>query len=305
MSQGNLSRHRVSAAANKGDLTDCMMRSLEGTFGDKTCASFQSAGNRVDLGRLETFGERERWENRGQPLGQHTLSGSRRADHNQVMATCGRNLESAFHTLLAANVGEVRVIFILMSIEFSSGIYHRGLQLIGGVGSVQEIDYLMQVPCAIDIQAVHNSRLVYVLNGKNQSVVAQLAGFDGNGQSAANRLQGTIETQLCNNHIPAERVMRHHPIGSQHAQGYWQVKARALLANVGWSEIYGDALVGNLYPRVLYCSVDAAVAFAHAAVRQPDNCHAINSFRHRWNCVNLYDDRNRIDAIHRRTVEFR
>ena len=65
------------------------------------------AGDRGDHRHFEQLARRERRQDRGQPARQHRLAGAGRADHQQVVAAGGGDLERALGGLLALDVGEV------------------------------------------------------------------------------------------------------------------------------------------------------------------------------------------------------
>ena len=65
------------------------------------------AGRAVDLGDLERLLEARRRQDPRQPPRQHRLARARRADHQQVVAAGGGDLERALGVLLPAHVGQV------------------------------------------------------------------------------------------------------------------------------------------------------------------------------------------------------
>ena len=70
-------------------------------------AAFDLAGDRGDHRDFEQLGRRERRQDRRQPRRQHRLAGAGRADHEQVVAAGGGDLERALGALLALDVLEV------------------------------------------------------------------------------------------------------------------------------------------------------------------------------------------------------
>src|SRR5271168_2296788 len=84
-----------------------MMGRAKGTLRDQTRIRVEYPGNGMDLGCLQRLFQAERGEYRRQPLGQHSLARSRRTDHEDVVATGSRNLQSALGGLLPTNIFEV------------------------------------------------------------------------------------------------------------------------------------------------------------------------------------------------------
>ena len=71
-------------------------------------AAHQLAGEAVHHRDLEHLLGRQRRQDRGQPRGEHRLAGARRADHQEVVAAGGGDLEHALGALLAFDVARDR-----------------------------------------------------------------------------------------------------------------------------------------------------------------------------------------------------
>jgi hypothetical protein len=82
------------------------MRRAERTAVGKLAAG-KLAGNRGDHRDIEQFGRRERRQDRRQALRQHRLAGAGRADHQEIVAAGGGDLERALGGLLSLDVGKV------------------------------------------------------------------------------------------------------------------------------------------------------------------------------------------------------
>ena len=85
-----------------------------------------------------------------------------------------------------------------MFVEFLTGIDDGGLILFC---PVHEADDVREVLHAIDVEIVHDSRLVHVLHGHDEALELLLAGTDGYGEGTADGFQFAVEAQLTNHHI--------------------------------------------------------------------------------------------------------
>src|SRR3954470_3511210 len=74
---------------------------------DQPLFPIENASDGVNFSCLQRFLEPKRGKDRRQPLCQHCLAGTRRADHQDVMSTCCCDLKSALGYVLSANVLEV------------------------------------------------------------------------------------------------------------------------------------------------------------------------------------------------------
>ncbi len=77
----------------------------------------QKSGNRVDLGRLDDFGEIHIREDCGERFREHRLPGSRRSLHEDIVSSGSRDHESPLGVLLSDDVLESRF-GRLLSISF-------------------------------------------------------------------------------------------------------------------------------------------------------------------------------------------
>ena len=96
------------AAAEQAGVGDGVVRGAEGTAGEQAGCRARAGRRRCGLGGFERFVEGERRQDAGEALGEHRLAGAGRADHQDVVAAGGGDLEGALGGGLAANVGESR-----------------------------------------------------------------------------------------------------------------------------------------------------------------------------------------------------
>ena len=108
--EGDFAGARDHAAADEAGVGDGVVGRAEGAVGDEAFVAVEDAGDGVDLGGFEGFFEAQRREDGGQALGEHGLAGAGRADHEDVVATGGGDLEGALGDVLAADVAEVGLV---------------------------------------------------------------------------------------------------------------------------------------------------------------------------------------------------
>ena len=107
VSEGNFAGTGNDAAADESGVGDGVVRRAEGTLGNEAGRGIEHSGDGVDLGGLERFFKSERRKDRRQTFGEHRLAGAGRADHENVVAAGGGDLECTLGGLLTANVFEV------------------------------------------------------------------------------------------------------------------------------------------------------------------------------------------------------
>ena len=86
---------------------------MEGSRGNQGFVGIQFAGDTMDFCRFQGLFERHRGQDGRDPLGEHRLAGSRRADHEQVMSAGHCNFNGAFGVFLSLHIlkiGEVLIV---------------------------------------------------------------------------------------------------------------------------------------------------------------------------------------------------
>ena len=91
-------------------LLDRVMRRAKRPPRQQRLAWRQPADRAVDSRCLDRLVRRQHRQDRRHALGQHGLAGTRRADHQQIMAAGGGDRDRPLGHLLAADVGEVFVV---------------------------------------------------------------------------------------------------------------------------------------------------------------------------------------------------
>ena len=85
-----------------------MVRRAKRPFRNDRMTAVGESRHRVDLGRLDHLVPAHVRKNRRQPFGQHALSRSRRADHQDVVSSCRCDLQRPSDILLPFHIREVR-----------------------------------------------------------------------------------------------------------------------------------------------------------------------------------------------------
>ena len=91
------------AAADEGGHAGGVMRRAKRAV-EAEFAAHEFAGERVDHRDFEHFFRRERRQDGGQAGGEHGFARTRRADHQQVVASSGGDFECALGAFLAAHI---------------------------------------------------------------------------------------------------------------------------------------------------------------------------------------------------------
>src|ERR1700740_37689 len=106
MSEGNFSRTRAWPATDESRQRGRMMRFAERSLAGQLTAP-QPARDRLDHTELKRLAGFEWRQNSRKPRREHRLARPRGADHQQIMAPCGGNLERAFGAFLSFDVPKV------------------------------------------------------------------------------------------------------------------------------------------------------------------------------------------------------
>ena len=106
VSQTDHPRSRPATASRQCRLGNGMVRGLKGRFRNQSF-SLQPSGHTVNFRNFQTFLKIQHRQNRGNPLGKHSLSGSRRPDHQYIMPSRRRNFQSTFRHFLSLHLGKI------------------------------------------------------------------------------------------------------------------------------------------------------------------------------------------------------
>ena len=107
MGQGDLARLRRRAPTYQPHVGNGVMGIAERPYGHECPAVFQQAADAEDLGRFDGLFKRHARQDGRYALGQHGLAGTRRPDHQYVMAARRGHFQRALGRLLSAHIAEV------------------------------------------------------------------------------------------------------------------------------------------------------------------------------------------------------
>jgi hypothetical protein len=102
--------------------------------------------------------------------------------------------------------------------------------------------------------------------GGNDQLATLAARRDGGGNHARDGPQATIESQLCEKFMLCKIVLWYLPRGTEDTQCDREVKAPALLGQIGWSQVYGDTAIRESEVGVEDGAADAILAFSHGGL---------------------------------------
>ena len=237
-----------------------MMGSAEGPPGQQGVLRVRQSRHGPDAGDLQRLLPAHVRQDGGQPLCQHGLARAGGADHQQVVAAGGGDLQGPLHVLLAHHVPQVR---------HGAVVLPRRPRRSGGEGSLppQVAHQGRHIRHPVDGEALRQGGLGGVLRRNEQLPHAGLPGRQGHGQHAGHAPQGPGEGQL-----PDEgRVRRGRgqlPAGGEQAHEDGQVVHGPRLLLPGGGQIHRDAADGELGPAVLHRRPDPLPGLPHGGVRQ-------------------------------------
>ena len=230
--QRHLPRFGATPAANDCGHRRRMVRFAERAIHRDT-TGIQQPGKGVDHGRLQSLHCRQRWQNAGQPRGQHGLARPWGADHQEMVSPCCGHFHGPFGAFLSLHIPQVRRAGPPRNLP-CLGRFQRDL-----TGVVT--DHIAQRggsdhPCCIDPRGFGPRP-----GGAKQAAILFSSGHRG-GQSAQNRDQRAIEGQLAKGHCPLNRVFGQDAQGRQKGQCDGKVEMRPLLGQICRRQVYGDPL---------------------------------------------------------------
>jgi hypothetical protein len=195
--------------------------------------SLDQPGHRPDHGGLQQLARRQRRQQARQTLGQHRLARAGRADEQQIVPACRRDLERALGAFLTTHLVQVG---------------HRSVRFQRpGPGRAQHLTALEMIDQA-DQRARGQHRhlgpgpggLGTIGLGADQPQPHAVGGHCCR-QGPADRHNPSVEAQLSQRRPAVQRIGRDHPHGGQKRQGDGQVEMAAFLGQVGGGQIGDDA----------------------------------------------------------------
>ena len=232
MGEADLAGFGRAAAADDGGHRGGVVRGAEGArAGD--AALVEQAREGVDHRGLERLGRLQRREDAGQAGGEHGFAAAGRADHQDVVAAGGGDLERAFGLFLAAHVAEIADVC-----RAGDGAGFGG----GDRGAAGEVvDQRQQGFRRDDLDGAHPGGLGAAGGGADQPAIGLRGGHRG-GQGADDRDERAVERQFAESHVRCDGVGGQDLHRGENRQRDGQIEMRALLGQVGGREVDGDAL---------------------------------------------------------------
>ena len=271
MGERDFAGARDYASADQAGIGDGVMRGAIGALADEAAAGVEDSGDAVDFGGLERFFESERRQDGGHALGQHGFAGAGRADHQDVVASGAGDFDGALGGLLAADVFEIDQEFL----GFVQQGVAIGFQRDDAVARVYEVDYIEQGADGVDVDSADHGGFAGVGFGDDQLGDLAGAGFEGDGERAANAAHAAVERQLADEQAIFDVLLREAAVGAYDAERHGQVESRAFFLYIGGSEVDGDVRGRNVVAAVFQGGADAVAAFADGGVGQADGVKVV------------------------------
>ena len=260
--EGDLTRPRHVPAADQAGGRDRVVGSPERTLGRKPAvAKPDHALDTRDLDRL--FVRRRRQDPRHAPR-EHRLADARWADHEDVVAAGGRDLERSPRVGLAAHVRQVRAVLRALR-------RRRGARRRRAPPPREQVDHPAHARNAQDLEALHQRRLGRVLDRDDQALEGGTARSLGDSDRARYRAERAAQRELAAQGDRREAVARDLIGRREEGDREREVEARARLAQVGRGEVCGYPLERELESRVLQRGAHTLARLAHRRIGQPDD----------------------------------
>ena len=247
------------------------------------------AGDRGDHRDFEQLGRRQRRQDRRQPRRQHRLAGAGRADHQQIVAAGGGDLERALGALLALDVGEVERRALAAS---------RGCRASAAISTCVPLKWLASW-ISDDGAMISISGLAQAASGPQAAgqirpsprALAPIAA----GSTPATARDRAVEAELAQHREARQRVVRHRADRRHQAERDRQVVMAAFLRQVGGREIDGDAARRQREPGGDQRGAHPLLGLGHRLVGQADDVEGRQAGRD----LHLHVDRAGLDALER------
>src|SRR5574344_1415834 len=164
--QRNLARLGVGASANQRHIRNGMVRRTERALRhQRRFPSYQSR-HRMYFGGFKRLTQRQRRQYGRYSFCQHRFSGTRRANHYNIMTTSGSHLKGAFNAFLTPHIRKIGIKLVDMRSKLITSIDHRRGD---GLRTIQETGHLPQCFSAIYLERVHYRSLTGIESRDNQA----------------------------------------------------------------------------------------------------------------------------------------
>ncbi len=217
---------------------------------------FQHAGHAEDLGGFDGLVKADGRKDRGDAFGQHGFSGTRRADHDQVVPAGSGHFQGALGQLLSHDFGIIRIGFAF-SLKQARNI---GFFRIDPRIAPEKIDDLGQGGDRKGQDVLNHGRFQAVLKGNDDGRVSGLFCRNRHGKRAVHRFDAAVQGQFPQNQAGGDRFCRNQPGRGQNADGNGQVKSGAFLLDAGRRQIHRNPVVWKRVPGIVNGGADPLLA---------------------------------------------
>ena len=261
--QRHLTRLGRITSANECHRRGHMVRGTERSLAHKASRSTQLTRHGVYLGGFERLLNAHRGHNGRHTACKHSLTRARRANHNDVVTSCGGNLQSALGVRLALDIGEVVSIGLGRDIHLHLALHRENLLL-----AIERGCYLRQRLHAQHLDTLHNGSLHSIFAWHVDTFIATRLRLGRNGQHTPDTSHRAIQRQLTHKPRLGHTLGDNLVCGGEDSNGYGQVVARALLPKVGRGKVYHALAGGHTVARILEGRAYALLTLAHSIVGQ-------------------------------------
>jgi hypothetical protein len=271
MGERHLPRPRAQPAADQRRHAGGMVRGAERpAVGER--AAIDLAGDRGDHRDFEQFLGRERRQDGRKSRRQHRLARAGRADHQQVVAAGGGDLESALGAFLTLDVLEVDQCAVeLADLRLRAGEHLRAADVIG------ELD---QRGSGNDLHLRARPGGLGAAGGRADEAFAARIGANRRRQYARDRGDRAVEPELAQHGEARERIRRNGADRSHQAEGDGEIVVTAFLREVCGREVDGDAARRQRQAGGNQRCAHPLTRLRHGLVRQTDDIERREPWRH-------------------------
>jgi hypothetical protein len=255
---------RHTAPADEPSLRDRMMGRAERTCREEPPIGGKETSNAPDGRGLERLLERERRKDAGDPAGKHRLSAAGRAQHQDVVAPAGCDLERPLGVGLTADLGEVQSVEVRLIEVPTRWPLGSDVPL-----AVDVLDRVVQ-GCQRDGPDARDDRGFAGVRDRHEQVHDPPSAMQCHRKHAPNRPNAAVQGELPDDQGGGQAAWLDQAGRRQNAQRHGQVERGTRLPYVGGSKVHRDALERELESGVLDGGPDAIAAFPHAGVGQAD-----------------------------------
>src|SRR5690554_6335729 len=191
---------KTAAAAHHPHLRDRVVRRSKGTLGYQPRERLCEPRHRVHAGGLQRLLKGHRRKDRWKTTCKHRLSGARWTDHQQVMPASRCDLEGSTRTMLATNIGEVRVVLHLGHHRLYRPWrrLHRRPRF-----ALKKAQRLLQATATHDLRVHHQRRLLHIVVGNDHATKPLLTCTQRQGEHTADGAQLSLKRELASDEVLA------------------------------------------------------------------------------------------------------